>query len=57
MRTGGSAAEVLEDRHRKAIDLLGEGRSLNEAGRLLGCARSSVMRCLGSRVSLLRLVY
>jgi transposase len=43
MRPKGSAA-VLEARRHRALRLLEEGRSLNEVGRLLGCAPSSVMR-------------
>jgi len=43
MRVPGSA-EVLEYRRHKALELLDEGRSLNEVGRLLNCAPSSVMR-------------
>jgi transposase len=48
MRIKGSA-EVLEYRRRKAIELLDEGRTLNEVGRLLGCAPSSVMRWRDAR--------
>jgi len=44
MRLKGSA-EVLEDRRRRAIELLHRGKlSLNEVARQLGCAASSVMR-------------
>ena len=43
MRPLGSA-KVLEARRRRALSLLDEGRSLNEAARTLGCAPSSVMR-------------
>jgi transposase len=43
MRLRGSA-EQLEDRRRRALRLLDTGRSLNEVGRLIGCAASSVMR-------------
>ena len=38
------SATVLEARRRRALSLLDEGRSLNEAARTLGCAPSSVMR-------------
>jgi transposase len=43
MRLRGSA-EQLEDRRRRALKLLDRGLSLNEVGRLIGCAASSVMR-------------
>jgi putative transposase len=44
MRLKGSA-EVLEDRRRRAIELLRKRKlSLNEVARRLGCAASSVMR-------------
>jgi transposase len=43
MRPRGSA-ELLEDRRRRALTLLDEGLSLNEVGRRIGCAPSSVMR-------------
>lgn len=43
MRLRGSA-ETLEERRRRALQLLDKGRSLNEVGRLIGCAASSVMR-------------
>lgn len=43
MRPKGSA-EVLSDRRRRALKLLDEGLSLNEAARRLGCPASSVMR-------------
>ena len=36
-------AEFLEDRRRRALKLLDEGLSLNEVGRRIGCAPSSVM--------------
>lgn len=42
MRLPGSA-ELLEDRRRRALRLLDEGLSLNEVGRRIGCAASSVM--------------
>jgi len=42
MRLPGSA-ELLEDRRRRALKLLDEGRSLNEVARLIDCAPSSVM--------------
>jgi transposase len=43
MRLRGSA-ELLEERRRRALRLLDKGLSLNEVGRLVGCAASSVMR-------------
>ena len=43
MRLPGSA-ELLEDRRRRALRRLDEGRSLNEVARLIDCAPSSVMR-------------
>jgi transposase len=43
MRLRGSA-ELLEDRRRRALGLLDEGRSLNEVARQIGCSASSVMR-------------
>jgi transposase len=42
MRLRGSA-ELLEDRRKRAMRLLDEGLSLNEVGRRIGCAPSSVM--------------
>jgi len=48
MRVPGSA-EVLEYRRHKALEMLDEGRSLNEVGRLLNCAPSSVMRWRDAR--------
>jgi transposase len=39
----------LERRRRRALELLDEGRSLNEVGRILGCAASSVMRWRDAR--------
>jgi transposase len=42
MRLKGSA-ETLEARRRRALALLDKGLSLNEVGRLIGCAASSVM--------------
>lgn len=50
MRVKGSA-QVLEYRRRKALELVDEGRSLNEVGNLLGCAPSSVMRWRNARDS------
>ncbi len=50
MRVPGSA-EVLKYRRHKALELLDEGRSLNEVGRLLNCAPSSVMRWRDARQS------
>ena len=43
MRPLGSA-KVLEARRRRALSLVAQGLSLNEAARKLGCAPSSVMR-------------
>jgi transposase len=43
MRPKGSA-DVLADRRRKALALVDDGLSLNEAARRLGCPASSVMR-------------
>lgn len=43
MRPRGSA-KVLEARRRRALGLLAQGLSLNDVGRKLGCAPSSVMR-------------
>lgn len=43
MRLKGSA-DWLEDRRRRALELLKQGLSLNQVGRRLGCAASSVMR-------------
>ena len=43
MRPKGSA-ELLEDRRRRALRLLGEGRTLNDVARLITCAASSVTR-------------
>lgn len=38
------SADLLEDRRRRALALLGQGFSLNEVGRRIGCDPSSVMR-------------
>jgi len=38
------SAEMLSDRRRRALNLLRENLSLNEVGRRIGCAASSVMR-------------
>ena len=43
MRPKGSA-ELLSDRRRRALKLLGTALSLNEVARRIGCAASSVMR-------------
>ena len=43
MRPKGSA-ELLSDRSKRALKLLGENWSLNEVARRIGCAASSVMR-------------
>jgi len=48
MRPKGSA-DLLQYRRRQALELLDEGRSLNEVGRLVGCAPSSVMRWRNAR--------
>jgi len=48
MRLPGSA-ELLEDRRRRALALLDEGRSLNEVARRIGCAPSSVMHWRNKR--------
>jgi transposase len=48
MRLKGSA-EVLEDRRHRALSLLDKGHSLNEVGRRVGCAPSSVMRWRDAR--------
>ena len=40
------SADLLEDRRRRALALVKSGLSLNEAGRRLQCAASSVMRWL-----------
>ena len=48
MRPRGSA-DLLEDRRRRALALLDEGLSLNEVGRRIGCAPSSVMRWRDAR--------
>lgn len=48
MRPRGSAGE-LERRRRRALELLDEGHSLNEVGRIVGCAASSVMRWRNAR--------
>lgn len=38
------SARVLERRRRDALTLLDKGHSINEVGRMIGCAPSSVMR-------------
>lgn len=48
MRIPGSA-EVLEYRRHRALELLDEGRSLNEVAKLIDCAPSSVMRWRNAR--------
>ena len=50
MRPKGSA-EVLEARRHHGLRLLDEGRSLEEVGRLLECAPSSVMRWRDARAA------
>jgi transposase len=47
-RPAGSA-ELLEDRRRRALALLDEGRSVNDVGRIMDCAPSSVMRWRDAR--------
>jgi transposase len=47
-RPAGSA-DLLEDRRRRALALLDEDRSINEVGRLIDCAPSSVMRWRNTR--------
>ena len=42
MRLRGTV-QFLEHRRRRALKLLDEGPSLNEVGRRIGCAPSSVM--------------
>jgi len=48
MRPKGSA-ELLQYRRRQALELLDEGRSLNEVARIIGCNPSSVMRWRDAR--------
>ena len=48
MRPKGSA-ELLQYRRRRALELLDEGRSLNEVARIIGCEASSVMRWRDAR--------
>jgi transposase len=48
MRPRGSA-DLLEDRRHRALALLDEGLSLNEVGRRIGCAPSSVMHWRDAR--------
>jgi transposase len=43
------SAELIEDRRRRALQFLDEGRSINEVGRLMRCAPSSVMRWRNAR--------
>jgi len=38
------SAELIEARRHQALRLIDEGYSFNEAGRMIGCAASSVMR-------------
>lgn len=42
-------AELIENRRHRALDLLDKGSSINEVGRMIGCAASSVMRWRDSR--------
>jgi len=44
------SAETIEARRRHALRLLDKGYSLNQVGRLLGCAPSSVQRWRDARV-------
>lgn len=43
------SAELIETRRRQALRLMKQGYSLNEVGRLVGCAASSVMRWRNAR--------
>jgi len=43
------SADLLEDRRRRALALLDTGLSLNEVGRRIGCAASSVLRWFQAR--------
>jgi len=43
------SADLLEDRRKRALALLDSGYSLNEVGRLIGCAAVSVMRWRDAR--------
>lgn len=43
------SADLLEDRRRRALGLWDTGLSLNEVGRRMGCAPSSVLRWLRAR--------
>ncbi len=43
------SADLLEDRRRRALALLDTGLSLNEVGRRIRCAASSVLRWLRAR--------
>lgn len=43
------SAELIEARRRQALRLLDEGYTLNEVGRMLDCAASSVMRWRDAR--------
>src|SRR2546430_13207824 len=43
------SADLLEDRRRRAVALWGTGLSLNEGGRRIQCAPSSVLRWLRAR--------
>ena len=43
------SAELVESRRHRGLALLDDGRSLNEVGRLLACAPSSVMRWRDAR--------
>ena len=38
------SADLIGDRRRRALALLDEGRTINEVGRMMNCAPSSVMR-------------
>lgn len=43
------SADLIQDRRRRALTWLDEGRSLNEVAHMLGCAPSSVMRWRDAR--------
>ena len=43
------SADLLEDRRRRALALCDTGLSLNEVGRRISCAPSSVLRWLRAR--------
>jgi transposase len=43
------SADLIENRRRRALALLDEGRTMNEVGRMINCAPSSVMRWRDAR--------